>query len=412
MYFFNTISKIPHIADKIIYRILIILSQFVFKCKRSHNIDNIFIIADYEKFGGTRTYLLTLLNFYHKENKKVSVFVKEQHLDIEMQSAIKKLDFNYYVLVSPLIYRGNRFKLTKRLLSEAYPIWNYFIKQWPDLIVITTAGYFDLLGNIVMPTRFIYILHSYPREALEKYYRNVLKLSLGNSKKLLTVSNFSKEKILQYWLLQNQTDHVHVIYNSLEDKNKSQINLEIGPHSLNPTLKVITLGHAVNYKNPLLWIEIAKKVIDANKTKNIEFIWVGDGELFDTCCKKVEELQLNNVLFLGYHKDVEPFYKDATIYFQPSLLESFGLSVLKGMSYKLPCVVSNVGGLPELVIDGATGFIVELSDTEVISKKINTLLHNSALRQEMGEAAYELYQAKFSYTSWKNKMVELHQLIN
>lgn len=410
-FWFRLNSEIVNFLDKKVYRALIMFSAVFFKYTRRRKTDKIFLIADFEKFGGTRTYLLTLLNFYHAENKKVTVFVKAQFQDADMEETIKKLGFKFYVLPPYPVYRSSRFERVQRLFLEAYPIYKYFIKFWPDLLVVTTAGHFDLLGNIVLPSRFIYILHSYPREVLEYYYRSLLVLNVGTSKKIVTVSHFSKEKILHHWYLQNQSGHVHVIYNSLDNSNQSQATIGAVSAQSEPVLKVLTLGHTVYYKNPLLWIEVAKKVIHANKPNKIEFVWVGDGELFEACRKKVEELQLQDIYFVGYHKVVDAFYINATIYFQPSLLESFGLSVLTAMSYKLPSVVSNTGGLPELVTDGVTGFVVDVSDTDTMAQRISHLLNNEALRKQMGLAAYELYEEKFSYPSWINNMTNLHELI-
>ena len=98
----------------------------------------------------------------------------------------------------------------------------------------------------------------------------------------------------------------------------------------------------------------------------------------------------------------------ASLYFQPSLLESHGIAVVEAMSYSLPCVVSNIGGLPESVEHGVNGFLAPPDDAEAMSGAITKLISNNSLMQEMGKQSLRIFNEKFSYSIWRQKMDELY----
>jgi len=382
------------------------LSGLVFFTFKRRAISDIILVADFEKFGGTRTYLCTLLRFYAQLSKSVTVLVRENFHDNAMREYVQKLGFSYHVLVNrlpPWLHKRQHIAAF-RLLAEIHQVWPFFWRIRPDLVVVSTAGYFDLLGSIVLPTRFLYILHSYPRECLESYYVRLLKNMLGRYRRLLTVSHYSKNRILDYWQLNHYSNHINVIYNSLllsegvpeEKKDGKEIT-------------VLTLGHVVTYKNPDYWIQIATQVIKSNPDKEIRFIWAGDGELLEKCRDKVAAIGLEEISFIGYTIAVDKLYLNADIYFQPSILESFGLSVIHAMYYSIPCVVSNTGGLTEIVDDNVTGYLIDINLIDETVRKISSLINQPELRAQMGAAGSQRFYDMFSFDRWVREMSALHQ---
>jgi glycosyltransferase involved in cell wall biosynthesis len=76
--------------------------------------------------------------------------------------------------------------------------------------------------------------------------------------------------------------------------------------------------------------------------------------------------------------------------------ESFGLVVLEAMACKVPAIGTNTGGIPEVIIDGETGFICEIGDTETISAKAIQILTDEKLQKKMGEASLHRARKYFS----------------
>ena len=78
------------------------------------------------------------------------------------------------------------------------------------------------------------------------------------------------------------------------------------------------------------------------------------------------------------------------------------------MYWKLPCVVTNTGGMPESVVDNETGFVINIEDIDTMVNKIILLLINKELRVRLGNAGYHRYINNFSYEIWHSKMVKLY----
>jgi glycosyltransferase involved in cell wall biosynthesis len=164
------------------------------------------------------------------------------------------------------------------------------------------------------------------------------------------------------------------------------------------------MGHLVDYKNPQQWLRVAKEVIHRSPKGSVHFVWLGAGPLYKECVESLDEEQKRYIHFLGHCADPRRNLAEASVYFQPSLLESHGLAVVEAMSNGVPCVVSRAGGLPESVSDGYDGFLVDLGDDSVIAEKILCLLNDEKLRREMGGRARQTSLKKFSMDVWRSKM--------
>lgn len=80
------------------------------------------------------------------------------------------------------------------------------------------------------------------------------------------------------------------------------------------------------------------------------------------------------------------------------------------MSFGIPCVVSNNGGLPELIIDEINGFVVD-NDIDTYVKKISLLLNNQELNKKMGIASIKIFENKFTQEIFYDKMRLIHKKI-
>ena len=199
--------------------------------------------------------------------------------------------------------------------------------------------------------------------------------------------------------------NVKVIYNCILEKEKEE------RRSIKPPLIVLTVGHVAWYKNPNIWLEVAERVINSNKDKNIEFIWAGNGELLEKYREIVTDRKLKGIKFIGFQEDIDELYAQATVYFQPSKIESFGLSVVEAFSWHIPCVVANVGGLTELVEDNKNGFAIRGDDVDGYEKIIFLLLGDLELNKKIGLAGRAIYEEKFTERIYQEKMNDLHKKI-
>jgi len=127
-----------------------------------------------------------------------------------------------------------------------------------------------------------------------------------------------------------------------------------------------------------------------------KLLLVGDGPEMTPVCKLVSKLGLDEqVLFLGKQDKLEELYSISDLLLLLSEKESFGLVLLEAMACGVPCIGTNVGGIPEVIIDGETGYICEFGDVDEVADKSMQLLTDSVRHQAFSEAAMSLVQSSF-----------------
>ena len=142
---------------------------------------------------------------------------------------------------------------------------------------------------------------------------------------------------------------------------------------------ICCVARLTKLKNPYKFLNILSEI--KKEKKDIKAVWVGDGELKDNILRKAIELNLNNnIVFVGFQKNPYIYMASSKIFMLTSNWEGYGLVAFEALTLGLPCVVSNVGGLPN-VVDNECGKLCN-SEEEFI-KEINTLLKNNTIYNEI-----------------------------
>ncbi|MDA8347815.1 MAG: glycosyltransferase family 4 protein [Pseudomonadota bacterium] len=113
-----------------------------------------------------------------------------------------------------------------------------------------------------------------------------------------------------------------------------------------------------------------------------------------------------NVTLTGYVDDVLPYYQHVfDINTLVSTEEGLGISVIEGSACAMPAVVTNCTGLPETIIEGETGLLFELNDSEGLRRQLLRLTENRSLRKSMGQAGHAFAERQFSAVSYDEKFM-------
>ncbi|MFT5142446.1 MAG: N-acetyl-alpha-D-glucosaminyl L-malate synthase BshA [Rhodothermales bacterium] len=120
----------------------------------------------------------------------------------------------------------------------------------------------------------------------------------------------------------------------------------------------------------------------------IKLLLVGDGPDRIPCEHLARELGVvEDIRFLGKQEPVEEILSIADVFLMPSGSETFGLAALEAMACGVPVVATDIGGLPELIVEGVTGFMTPLGDLDGMTDRVRALLLNEELHAKMAQAS-------------------------
>ena len=144
-----------------------------------------------------------------------------------------------------------------------------------------------------------------------------------------------------------------------------------------------------------------KEVI--NQLPRVQLLICGYGSFSDIA--KIRDLAAlrgcqHNVHLSGFRNDIPSIMKYVDLVLISSqVFETFCFAAVEAMAHKIPVVATNVGAIPEIVIDGQGGYCVEKNDTTSYSNRILSLLRDGALRQDQGLKGYKRFKRAFYWNS-------------
>ena len=207
-------------------------------------------------------------------------------------------------------------------------------------------------------------------------YEPVVTFSINQSDGVTAVSNDLKEDTYSHFDI---TKSIEVIPNFIDlqkfkKQKKDHFKTAICPEGE----KLIV--HTSNFRKVKRVEDVVKIFRNIRQKISSKLLLVGDGperNYIETLCRELEIC--NDVRFLGKLEAVEEVLSVADLFIMPSEKESFGLAALEAMACEVPVVSTNTGGLPELMIDGKTGYMSDVGDIESMSKNALRILSDEHL---------------------------------
>lgn len=211
------------------------------------------------------------------------------------------------------------------------------------------------------------------------------------------VTAVSNSLISQTHELIKPKKEIQCVYNFI-DKRVSRRTDATGlrrEYGILPEEKVII--HVSNFRPVKRVPDVLRAFAGILEQMPAKLLLVGDGPEMKTVSNLARELGIrDHVLLLGKQERVEELYSLSDLMLLLSEKESFGLVALEAMACGVPCIGTNVGGIPELIVDGETGYICELGDIEGISKKAIEILSDPDLHQQFSLSSIERTEQLFS----------------
>jgi N-acetyl-alpha-D-glucosaminyl L-malate synthase BshA len=232
-----------------------------------------------------------------------------------------------------------------------------------------------LAQNIFIP--FITTLHGTDITLVgkDKSFLPVVQFSINNSNAITTVSESLKKDTISFFDINKE---IVVVPNFVDFKRFSKKNK---PHfkQLVAQNDEKILIHISNFRKVKRVEDVVRMFEIVNKTIPSKLLMVGDGPERQKCEALTRALEIcDQVKFLGKQEAVEDLLAISDLMVLPSETESFGLAALEAMACQVPVISSNTGGLPEININGQTGFLSDVGNYEDMAKNAIFILSDSA----------------------------------
>ena len=220
----------------------------------------------------------------------------------------------------------------------------------------------------------------------DKTYAPVVTFSINESDAITAVSDNLRMETYNSFAI---TKDIDVIYNFVDVARFSKKPIDAFRQVIAPAGEKI-LVHASNFRKVKRVHDVVKIFAGVRKQMPAKLLMVGDGPERPAMEEMVKDLGLeDDVRFLGKQEQMEEILVVSDLFLLTSDYESFGLSALEAMAARMPVISTNAGGLPEVNLEGITGFMSNIGDVEEMTANAVKLLSDDALLNQMKQNAYE-----------------------
>lgn len=211
------------------------------------------------------------------------------------------------------------------------------------------------------------------------------------------VTAVSESLVQQTYDLLQPKKAIQTVYNFIDERVYSKKDTQDlkTQYGISDDEKVVI--HVSNFRKVKRVQDVVKSFHLIEKQVPSKLLLVGDGPEISVVCNLVKELGLKDkVLFLGKQENLEDLYSISDLMLLLSEKESFGLVLLEAMACGVPSVGTKIGGIPEVIDDGVTGYLSDVGDVEDIAENAVRILANATLHKEFAENAISRVKEHFS----------------
>jgi len=226
----------------------------------------------------------------------------------------------------------------------------------------------------------------------DRSFLPITKFSIEQSDGVTAISHYLKQRTIEEFDIKHP---IEVIPNF--------VNCDLYCRTPNPALRAEwaangepILMHLSNFRPVKRVTDVVEIFAKVREKMRAKLVLIGDGPDRGAAEYLVRKKKLaRDVHFLGKQDRVYQFLSEADLFLLPSDNESFGLAALEAMACEVPVVATNVGGLPEVVEHGVSGFLADVGDIETMAGYAIGLLGDESALREMGRRARAAARAKF-----------------
>jgi glycosyltransferase involved in cell wall biosynthesis len=374
-------------------------------------INLLYVITKLE-LGGAQRQLLSLIA--RLDRTKFNVFLITAREGLLMPSALS-LD-SLQVKPSPFLERTINPIKDMLAMFEIYS----FIKRNNIDIVHTHSSKAGIIGRLAAALAgckgVVHTVHGWSFYAAQSsmsrlFYIVLERICARFSHRLIVVSNFDREQGLkrsigregQYLLVRYGIDYAEFKHHPrVRERLRQDLGLKPGQ------LLVGMIGCLKHQKCPEDFLKLAHHL--KSSYPDVKFILVGDGVLRGRVERQADELGLGDSLILaGWRRDIPEVLSAMDILVLTSLWEGLPIAVLEAAASAKPALVTDTGGIRDLITEGKTGFLVPLHGVGEAGVKLAALLTDSALRERIGSCAKESLGQDYAVANMAKSTQDLYE---
>jgi len=263
---------------------------------------------------------------------------------------------------------------------------------------------------VIVHTVHGFAFHPYERWWKQRLYRFLERLAAHWCDRLIVIS----EPLLEWALRERIAPRAKMvkIYSGIDTQAFRQ------PHDLYAlraelglTDQMFVVGEVAKLwagKGHTVLLRAAARLKD--QIPNLRVLIIGEGGLRSTLAELVRELGLHDrVILTGFREDIPPLTQLLDVAVLPTLFEGMGRAVLEAQAAGKPVVASRVGGIPDLITDGATGLLIDPGRVEPLAEAIRRLYDDPMLRRRLGHAAQAAVDGRFDAVTMAQHIQQVYE---
>jgi len=334
--------------------------------------------------------------------------------------------------LKPILIKNMQREINLSKDYKAYLEIKEIIKREKPDIVHTHASKAGTLGRlaaknlnvpIIIHTFHGHVFHSYFGNLKTNFYKNIERYLAKNSTKIIAISDKQKQELVEEHHI-GPSNKFEVIPLGF-DLSRFQLNQKEKRKSFrsmheisDETVAIGIIGRLVPVKNHILFLKAIKHVIDFT-TQPIKAFIIGDGELMNQLKleatriglgynKPGDKHPLKHLFFTSWMHDVDVAYAGLDIITLSSFNEGTPVSLIEAQASGKPVVSTNVGGIENIIVEGKTGYLLDVDDEIGFFKKLLHLVNHKEERLKMGKEGMTEIIEKYSYQRLVNDMKKLY----
>ena len=328
----------------------------------------------------------------------------------EFGDALKKLGVDYKLVSETDYVTGFPNKDPKSWFSKKK--FHKLINEYnPDVVFVDRQSHFGLETIKLGIPLFVYLRGHYWSEiewAKKTIYKDPIMRAVINLRNKIAEEVFEKctgifmtadylDKVIKEHHPNAKTHHF------LEGLDASRWYPSKGMELKHPCVGIVQDANWWGKTKEMLTLD---KVME--KLPNVHFYWAGDGQYKEKILPVYEKHpNFHHLGTVDYPDKVREFLTEIDIYALPTGMDTTPLSCREAMSMEKPIIASNVGGIPEMIYDNKTGFLIDEGDSTKWIEKINFLLENKEHASNLGKEARNLVLEKFNWDIVAKKFLDV-----